>query len=141
LQTIGPQLCGKSTYVQSLGPNVLEVSLEDIPGLWESVSLSDALHVWQHKIETGSTALHTKDKFGVTLAERLTVLKESEHMLLALLLCGNINMSEFKIRMSHHLNDHHHLNTFIECVTEILASENNKFVSSIKQLSSSLFYS
>lgn len=126
---MGPQLCGKSKFVHALGEKVVEISIEDIPGLWESVSLENALKVWEGHSVAKVAELNQKDKFGVTLAQRLLALNGSEHMLLALMLSGKITAHDFKSRMAHHIADTASLDAFIQVALNVLAMKDHKFVS------------
>ena len=40
LLTVGPQCCGKTTFLKSLNENVIDISLDEIPGTYDIVNIN-----------------------------------------------------------------------------------------------------
>ena len=83
LITIGPQLCDKVPFLQSLQEDVRAISIDDTPGLYEPVYVAVALEVWKKEAVSCSehlqvaefgqvvSFLQRRQLFGVSVFERL----------------------------------------------------------------------
>ncbi len=127
VQTIGPQCCGKTTFVNSLRENVTEFVLEDSAGIVEKAPLNIAINLWTKEFSTDeelpelseedNTLMSTKF-YGTSLEDRLNQMNNSEQMLLTLLFSEEITLDYFKSRVESLIQDEVQRDLFIDVATE-----------------------
>jgi hypothetical protein len=74
--TIGPQCCGKTTYLSHM--NVLDINMDSMPQTYEPVPLEDILHYLLDELSPEEIAMFDQDIYGVTIGARIQRLTESE---------------------------------------------------------------
>ena len=97
--SIGPALCGKTTYLNSLSRElrveVKVVAIDDMEGVYIPIPLAHA-----RRIITGSTAIVCRERFadkrshGLLHSERLLEVSGEEGRIMLQLLCGDLSFDE-----------------------------------------------
>lgn len=121
--TIGPQLSGKKSFLDSLSLNTNSVSLNDYPVLIETINFNEAIHIWQNpsdtNIENRWPHLYQWSMFNVTRAQLLQEHQERELMLISLLFAKKLPFPKFAEKMKAILTQGDVFKEFIKCVEEL----------------------
>lgn len=92
--TIGPQCCGKTSFLQA--HKIMDINMDSIPGTYEPLSLDD---LFQYSSAPGENQRYERDLHGLTVAERIEQLAQSECYAL-ILFFHEVTVARFSISHS-----------------------------------------
>ena len=120
--TIGPQCSGKTTYL-SQHDNMLDISMDNVPGTYEKVSVTAI----QNYHETGKLDCLLKRVHQRYLYEYIDELQSGEQLALLLYFTGDINAKELRQHLSTCPALDSNLTTIIYTVAERVYGEGMRF--------------
>ena len=103
LITIGPQCCGKTTFIKNMG-SVIDIAIDNIPQVYEKIPLEAIQALVDNKVTAINLSLRT---YNMSISDRLKALiaKNSEDMIIAQYVFKMITEVEFESAISVGDND------------------------------------
>lgn len=106
--------------MKSLNENVLEITTESSPELYEKVPVDLILKVWQDKVSGDVVqSLRGHTQFNVPMLDRLKSMKRIEISSIALLFSKLITFKEFEERIQATLGEEEYCDIFLSCAKEL----------------------
>ena len=120
LITIGPQCAGKTTYIRDYSRDVIDIAIDDAPGVYRKMKIADIIGA-AGELEL----LYRENVCSIPLYERYKQVLDDEQGQILLLFTQQITFEEFEKKMGALLSEAEFAETkriFLEVVEEVITS-------------------